>query len=144
MPKDDSEFVPPPDEIKEILKNSKVLAIVGLSDNVERTSNRVGRYLMKKGYKIIPVNPKYDTVLGLKSYASLLDIPEEVDVVDIFRKPEDVGEVVDEAIKKGVNVVWMQEGVTNEEAAQKAKIAGIKVVMNRCMYKEHKKHFAEP
>lgn len=73
-----------------------------------------------------------------------MDILEEVDVVDIFRKPEDVGEVVDEAIKKGVNVVWMQEGVINVEAARKAKNAGIKVVMNRCMYKEYKKHFVEP
>ncbi len=138
---ENSEFVPPHEKIKEILKNSKVVAIVGLSDNKERYSNLVGKYLKNQGYKIIPVNPKYDTILGLKSYPSLLEIPEEVDIVDIFRKPEAVGEVVDEAIKKGVKVVWMQEGVINEEAARKAKNVGIKVVMDRCMYKEHKKHF---
>jgi len=137
-----SEFVPPPEEIVEILKNSKVVAIVGLSDNNERYSNLVGKYLKNNGYKVIPVNPRYDTILGLKSYSSLLEIPEEVDIVDIFRKPEAVEEVVDEAIKKGVKVVWMQEGVINEDAARKAKDAGIKVVMDRCMFKEHKKHFA--
>jgi predicted CoA-binding protein len=136
-----SEFVPPPEEIKEILKSSKVVAIVGLSDDRMRPSNRIGKYLKARGYKVIPVNPRYDTILGLKSYSSLLEIPEEVDIVDIFRKPEAVGEIVDEAIKKGVKVVWMQEGVINEEAARKAKDAGIKVVMDRCMYKEYKKHF---
>ena len=136
-----SEFVPPPEEIKEILKNSKVVAIVGISDNRERFSNKVGKYLKNKGYNVIPVNPKYDTVLGSKSYSSVLEIPDEVDIVDIFRKPEAVGEVVDEAIKKGVKVLWMQEGVINEDAARKAKDAGIKVVMDRCIYKEHKKHF---
>ena len=86
------------------------------------------------------MNPTYETVLGLKSYKSLLDIPEKVDVVDIFRKPEAVGPIVDEAIKKGVSVVWMQESVINEEAARRAKDAGITVVMDRCIYKEYAKH----
>jgi predicted CoA-binding protein len=136
-----SEFVPSPEGIKEILKSAKVVALVGISDDRTKPSNRVGKFLQSKGYKVIPVNPKHDTIIGEKSYASLLGIPDEVDVVDIFRKPEAVGEIVDEAIKKGVKVVWMQEGVINEEAARKAKNAGIKVVMDRCMYKEYKKHF---
>ncbi|MEE9150545.1 MAG: CoA-binding protein, partial [Thermoplasmata archaeon] len=104
---------------------------------------RVGKYLRNKGYRIIPVNPKYDTIIGLKSYPNLLKIPEEVDIVDIFRKPKAVVEIVDEAIEKGAKVIWMQEGVINEEAARKAKEAGLTVVMDRCMYKEHKKHFGQ-
>jgi len=136
-----SEFVPSPEKIKDILKNSKTVAIVGLSDDRNKPSNRVGKYLKLKGYRIIPVNPKFDRVIGLKSYPSLLEIPNEVDIVDIFRKSESVGEIVDEAIKKNVKVVWMQEGVINKEAAKKAKEAGIAVVMNRCMYKEYDKHF---
>jgi predicted CoA-binding protein len=137
MEHQDSEFVPPDDKIKEILEKNKVVAIVGLSDKSERYSNKVGKFLKARGYTIIPVNPKYDTVLGEKSYPSLKDIPEDVDVVDIFRKPEAVDEIVDEAIKKGVKVVWMQEGVINYKAAQKAKDAQLTVVMDRCMYKEY-------
>lgn len=133
----DSEFVPPDDKIKEIFESNKVIAIVGLSEKGERYSNKVGKFLKARGFTIIPVNPKYETVLGEKSYPSLKDIPEDVDIVDIFRKPEAVGEIVDEAIQKGVKVVWMQEGVINYEAAQKAKDAGIAVVMDRCMYKEY-------
>ena len=142
MEDEGSEFVPSPEGIKEILKSSKVVALVGISDDRTKSSNRIGKFLQSKGYKVIPVNPKHDTIIGEKSYASLLDIPDKIDVVDIFRKPEAVDEIVDEAIKKGVKVVWMQEGVINEEAARKAKDAGIKVVMDRCMYKEYKKHFA--
>jgi predicted CoA-binding protein len=138
--KNSSEFVPPPEEIVQILRNSKVVAIVGLSDNRRRPSNRVGKYLKLRGYKIIPVNPRHEEILDLKSYANLLDIPDEIDIVDIFRKPETVGEVIDEALRKGVKVIWMQEGVVNETAARKAKDAGITVVMDRCMYKEYKKH----
>lgn len=138
---DGNEFVPSPEEIKEILKEAKVVAIVGLSDDRMRASNRVGKYLKLKGYEIIPVNPKYDTVLGEKSYPNLSEIPDEVDIVDIFRKPEAVSDIVDEAIKKKVKVIWMQEGVINKEAARKAKNAGLKVVMDRCMYKEYDKHF---
>ncbi len=134
------EFVPPPEKIKEILTSNKVVAIVGLSGNKMRPSYRVGMFLKARGYDIIPVNPAYDTVLDLKSYKSLLDIPGEVDIVDIFRKPEAVGPVVEEAIKKGVKVVWMQEGVINEDAARRAKEAGLTVVMDRCIYKEYSKH----
>lgn len=135
------EFVPPPEEIKEILKSARVIAVVGLSNDGTRPSNRIGKYLKARGYKVIPVNPNYDSVIDLKSYASLLQIPDVVDIVDIFRKPEAVSEMVDEAIKKRVKVIWMQEGVINEEAALKAKNAGIKVVMDRCIYKEYDKHF---
>jgi predicted CoA-binding protein len=141
---EDTEFVPSPEEIKEILKSAKVVALVGISDDNTKPSHKVGKFLKSKGYKVIPVNPKHDTIIGEKSYASLLDIPDEIDVVDIFRKSEAVDEIVDEAIKKGVKVVWMQEGVINEEAARKAKDAGLKVVMDRCMYKEYKKHFIKP
>jgi predicted CoA-binding protein len=136
-----NEFVPPDEEIKEILKTSKVIAVVGLSNDRMRYSNRVGNFLKARGYKVIPVNPKYDTVIGLKSYPSLSDVLEDVDIVDIFRKPEAVGPIVEEAIKKKVKVVWMQEGVINEEAAHKAQKAGIKVVMDRCMFKEYDRRF---
>jgi predicted CoA-binding protein len=139
----DNKFVPPTDRIKEILQNLNVIAIVGLSDNKERYSYRVGSFLKSRGYEVIPVNPKYETVLGLKSYPSLLDIPNKIDIVDIFRKPEAVGPIVDDAIKIGANVVWMQEGVINESAAQKAKEAGLEVVMDRCIYKEYSRIFSE-
>ncbi len=139
-----SEFVPSPEGIKEILKSTKVVALVGISEDNTKPSHKVGKFLKSKGYKVIPVNPKHDTIIGEKSYTNLLDIPDEIDVVDIFRKPEAVDEIVDEAIKKGVKVVWMQEGVINEKASKKAKDAGLKVVMDRCMYKEYKKHFIKP
>jgi predicted CoA-binding protein len=137
----ENEFVPPDEEIKEILKTNKVIAVVGLSNDRKRYSYRVGNFLKARGYKVIPVNPKYETVIGLKSYPSLSDVPEEVDIVDIFRKSEAVGPIVDEAIRKKVNVVWMQEGVKNVDAAFKAQEAGIKVVMDRCMFKEYDRLF---
>jgi predicted CoA-binding protein len=140
---ENNEFVPSSAKIKDILQNFKVVAIVGLSPKRERYSYKVGKFLRSRGYSIISVNPKYETVFGMKSYSSLLDVPEEVDIVDIFRKPEAVGPIVDDAIKKGVKVVWMQEGVINYQAAQKAKDAGIEVVMDRCMYKEYSKHFMD-
>jgi predicted CoA-binding protein len=136
-----NEFVLPDDELKEILKTSKVIAVVGLSNDRARPSYRIGKYLKAKGYKVIPVNPKYDAVIGLKSYPSLSNVPDEVDIADIFRKPEAVGPIVDEAIIKGVKMVWMQEGVINVEAALKAKNAGIKVVMDRCIFKEYDRLF---
>ena len=125
------------DDIKNILNTIKTIAIVGLSPKEERDSNKVARYLLKEGYRIIPVNPKYQEILGLKSYPSLSVIPEEIDVVDIFRKPSAVYEIVESAISKGANVIWMQEGIVNNEAAMKAKNAGLRVVMNKCMMKEH-------
>ncbi|UCE38038.1 MAG: CoA-binding protein [Thermoplasmata archaeon] len=139
--RENTEFVPSPEEIKDILSKSKVIAVVGLSNDRMRPSNRIGKFLKVKGYKVIPVNPNYDSVLDLKSYPTLLDVPEEIDIVDIFRKPEAVGDVVSDAIKKGVKVVWMQEGIINIDAAQKAKEAGITVVMDRCIYKEYDIHF---
>lgn len=131
-----------PKKIEEILTSNKTIAIVGLSPKEDRASNRVGKYLQNQGYKIIPVNPQYPEVLGLKSYANIGDIPEDVDVVDIFRKSNAVPEIVDDAIKKGVKVVWMQEGIIHNESAKKALEAGKKVVMNKCMMKEHKKLMA--
>ena len=131
-----------PKKIEEILTSNKTIAIVGLSPNEDRASNRVAKYLQNQGYKIIPVNPQHSEVLGLKSYANIGDIPEDIDVVDIFRKPSAVPEIVDDAIKKGVKVVWMQEGIIHNESAKKALEAGKKVVMNKCMMKEHIKLMA--
>ncbi len=124
---------------EEILKNSRVIAVVGLSANLERPSNIVATYLKEKDYKIIPVNPGEKTILGLTSYPDLSSIPEKVDVVDIFRKSEDVPTIVQEAIKIGAKVVWMQEGVVNQAAADTAEKAGLKVVMDKCLRKEHMK-----
>ncbi len=123
--------------IEDILKSSHNVAIVGLSSNPERPSNIVAKYLKSKGYRVIPVNPTEKTILGETSYPDLASIPEKVDVVDIFRKSEDVPPIVKEAIKIGAKAIWMQEGIKNEEAAAEAKIAGLKVVMDRCMRKEH-------
>ena len=125
------------EDIKHILNTVKTIAIVGLSPKEERDSNKVAKYLLKEGYKIIPVNPKYQEILGLKSYPNLSVIPEEIDVVDIFRKPSAVYEIVESAISKGAKVIWMQEGIVNNEAANKAKNVGLRVVMNKCMMKEH-------
>ena len=124
---------------KEILKSSRTIAVVGLSPKPDRPSYRVAGYLQKQGYKIIPVNPTTKEILGEPSYPDLSSIPEPVDVVDIFRRPEEMPAIVEEAIKKGVKAVWMQEGVINEEAATRAKDAGLLVVMDRCMLKEHQK-----
>lgn len=120
-------------------KKIKTIAVVGLSDKPERYSYHVAKYLRKQGLKIIPVNPNINTVFGLKSFKSLKDIKEPVDVVDIFRKSEFVEPIVDEAIKIGAKTIWMQEGVINEKAAAKARAAGLTVIMNMCMMKEHKK-----
>ena len=124
---------------EKILKNSRTVAIVGLSANPERPSNVVATYLKKKGYRVIPVNPGEKTILGETSYLDLTSIPVKIDVVDIFRKSEDVPPIVREAIKIGAKAIWMQEGVINEAAAAEAKKAGIPVVMNKCMRKEHMK-----
>lgn len=122
---------------KDILTSCHTVAIVGLSSNEMRPSNHVGQYLKNAGYKIIPVNPSEKIVLGEICYPNLSAIPEKIDVVDIFRRSEDVMPVVEEAIKVEAKAVWMQEGVVNEAAAIKARAAGLKVVMNRCMLKEH-------
>ena len=126
-------------EIKHVLETSKTIAIVGLSDKPERDSYHVAEYLQSQGFRIIPVNPIVASVLGERSYASVTDIPDPVDVVDIFRKPEAVGPVVDEAIAAGARVVWMQLGVVNHAAAESARAAGLQVVMDRCMKVEHQR-----
>ena len=120
-------------------KNIRSIAIVGLSDDPERPSFQVGKYLMDQGFKIFPVNPHIDNFLGIKSYKTLLEIKEKIDVVDIFRKSEFVKAIVDESIKIGAKHIWMQEGVVDKQAAKKARTAGLTVVMNMCMMKEHDK-----
>ena len=117
----------------------KTIAIVGISDKPDRPSFAVGKYLLEKGYKIFPVNPNIDNFLGIKAYKTLSDIKEQIDVVDIFRKSEFTEPIVDEAIAVGVKMIWMQEGVSNEKAASKARTAGLTVIMDMCMMKEHKK-----
>jgi len=123
--------------IENILRKSHTIAVVGLSDKPERASFDVAKYLQYHGYRIIPVNPAILEVLGEKAYPNLSAVPEKIDVVDIFRKSEDVGPIVDEAIKIGAKVVWMQLGISNDEAALKATQAGLEVVMDRCMKHEH-------
>ncbi len=128
-------------DIAEILRRARTIAVVGLSDKPERPSYDVASYLAEHGYRIIPVNPMIREWKGLKAYASLKDIPpgERIDVVDIFRRSEDVPPVVDEAIAIGAGAVWMQLGIVNEAAAAKARKAGLSVVMDRCMKIEHAK-----
>ena len=135
---------PSPDEIKNILERSKKIAIVGLSPKEERDSNRVAKYLMEKGYEIVPVNPGQKEILGQDCFKTLMDIPFKVDLVDLFLNPERVPPIVDQAIEIGAQVLWMQIGVIHNEAAQKAKEAGLTVVMDRCMMREHKKLFGDP
>lgn len=124
-------------DIDDILNKSKTIAVVGLSADPARPSHIVASYLKENGYKIIPVNPNEKAILGETSYPDLASIPVKVDVVDIFRKPADVPPIVEAAIKTGAGAVWMQEGVVNQAAAAKARKAGLKVVMDRCMRKEH-------
>lgn len=132
------EFKNPADEkIREILSGSITIAVVGLSPNPSRPSYGVANYLKNKNYRIIPVNPGHPEILGEKSYPTLSDIPEKVDVVDIFRRSEHIPPIVDEAIKIKARVIWMQSGIVNRQAAQKAKEAGLDVVMDKCMYVEH-------
>ncbi len=126
-------------DISKILKESKTIAVVGLSQNEERPSNVVAKYLKNVGYKIIPVNPGRAKILGEKCYDTLLDISEKIDIVNIFRRSEDIPPLVADAIKINAKVIWMQEGIINEGAASKAKEHGIEIVMDRCILKEHKK-----
>jgi uncharacterized protein len=127
------------ERIAELLKSAKTIAVVGLSDSPSRTSYGVSAYMHSQGYRIIPVNPTITASLGEKAYASLLDVPEKIDIVNVFRRSEFVPEVVEQAILLKVPAVWMQEGVVHEEAAKKARLAGIFVVMNKCILKEHAK-----
>jgi len=126
------------DQVRELLSRVKTIAVVGLSSNPMRPSFGVSQYMQGKGYRIIPVNPNESSVLGEKAYASLSEIPDRIDMVDVFRRPEFVSEIVDEVIRLKIPALWLQEGVVDEAAASKAREAGITVVMDRCILKEHR------
>ncbi len=125
------------ENVLNILKGAKTVAVVGISHKEERDSHRVARYLQEKGYKVIPVNPKYKEVLGVPCYADLRSVPEHIDVVDIFRNVEAIPAIVDEAIEVKAGCVWMQLGLAHNEAGEKARCSGMEVVMNRCIKIEH-------
>lgn len=124
-------------DIAELLRTSKTIAVVGLSGNPMRPSYGVAEYMRQAGYRILPVNPAETEVLGERCYASLRDVPEKIDIVDIFRRSEFVPEIVEEAIAIGARAVWMQEGVIHDDAAEKARQSGLFVVMDRCILKDH-------
>ena len=124
-------------EIGQILQQAKTIAVVGISHKEDRDSHKVAKYLKEHGYKMIPVNPKYTEVLGEKCYPSLQDVPERIDIADLFRNLEAIPGIVDEAIAAGVGTVWMQLGLAHNEAARKAEAAGLRVVMNKCTKIEH-------
>jgi hypothetical protein len=130
-------------KLRRILETTRSVAVVGISDKEDQANHSVPRYLQSQGYKIFPVNPRLEEVLGEKSYPDLLSIPEEVDVVEIFRRSEAVPEIVDQAIQIGAKVVWMQEGIVNEAAADAALEAGLEVVMDTCMRATHKRIWAK-
>jgi hypothetical protein len=125
-------------DVQHILETTRTIAVVGLSDKPDRDSYQVAAYLQRQGYRLIPVNPRVAEVLGERAYPSLRDIPEPVDVVQIFRRSGDVPPIVDDAIAVGARVVWMQSGIVNEEAAARAEAAGLKVVMDACMRATHR------
>ena len=129
--------------MKDILLSTKTIASVGLSSNPGKESYGIVQYLKSQGYRVIPVNPTAEEILGEKSYPDLESIPERIDVVQVFRKPEDVPPVVESAIKIGAKAVWMQEGIVNEEAAQNARDAGLQVVMDACMRATHRRLIGE-
>ena len=130
--------LPQSDPIADVLRRSKTIAVVGLSSNPLRPSHGVSAYIQSHGYRIIPVNPNIAECLGEKAYAILLDVPEKIDIVNIFRRSEFVDEIVDQAIQLKVPAIWMQEDVIDEKAAEKARKTGIFVVMDRCILKEHR------
>ena len=125
--------------MKEILDSTETIASVGLSGNEEKVSHWVAVYLQGQGFRVIPVNPTTDKILGEKSYPDLVSIPGKIDVVQIFRRSEDVPPIVEDAIKIGAKVIWMQEGIVNEEAAARAREAGLQVVMDACMRATHQR-----
>lgn len=126
-------------DISEILHSARTIAVVGLSHRRFRPSYGVSEYMQKAGYRVIPVNPNETVVLGEKAYPDLESVPESVDIVNIFRRPEFVPEIVEAAIRKGARVIWMQEGVVHEAAARRAEEAGLTVVMDRCILKDHRR-----
>jgi hypothetical protein len=134
-------FVAESDPVRELLKNARVIAVVGLSDNPLRPSHGVSAYMQQHGYRIIPVNPQIKISLGEKSYPSLLDVPGKIDIVNIFRRSEFVPEIVDQAIQLKIPAIWTQEQVVHEKAAERARNAGIFVVMDECILKEHMSRF---
>lgn len=127
--------------LRRILRESRVLAVVGLSADWYRPSYFAAKYMLEHGYRVIPVNPKYDSILGQRCYKSLRDIPEKVDLVDIFRKTQDVMPIAEDAIAIGARVLWQQLGVKNDAAAAKARAAGLQAVMDRCVKIEHGRLF---
>jgi predicted CoA-binding protein len=129
--------------MKDILLSTKTVASVGLSSNPGKESYGIVEYLKSQGYRVIPINPTAEEILGEKSYPDLESVPEKIDVVQVFRRPEDVPPVVEGAIKVGAKTVWMQEGIVNEEAAQKAREAGLQVVMDACMRATHRRLIGE-
>jgi predicted CoA-binding protein len=132
---------PSDSEIKEILGSANNIAIVGLSDSPDKPSYGVARYLISSGYNIYPVNPKYDSILGVKCYQSLNDINENIDIVDVFRRPEHILPVAEKAIEIKARVLWMQLGIINKDAAHLARNAGLDVIMDRCIKIEHRRLF---
>jgi uncharacterized protein len=128
------------DPIADILQNSEIIAVVGLSSDRSRPSYGVSQYLQSKGYRIIPVNPNETEVLGEKAYARLEDVPQRIDIVDVFRRTEAVPPVADSAVAVGAKVLWMQLGIINQAAAEKARAAGLMVIEDACLLIEHKRH----
>ncbi|GAB1413751.1 CoA-binding protein [Candidatus Desulfobacillus denitrificans] len=127
---------PPPEEICALLREAKTIAVVGLSPNPARPAFRIAQALQRFGYRVIPVRPKVESVLGEKAYGSLSEVPEKIDLVDVFRAPEHVGPLVDECLRLGIRRIWLQDGVVNEEAAEKAVAGGMTVVMDRCIWRD--------
>jgi len=127
--------------VKEILDKYRTIAVVGLSSHQWRASYSVSRYMQNAGYRIIPVNPLETEVLGEKAYPTLDDVPEPFEIVDVFRRPEYVADIVEAAIRRGARVIWMQLGVVNEAAAARARAADLEVVMNRCILQDHMHYF---
>ncbi len=127
---------PDPEAICALLREAKTVAVVGLSPNPARPAFRIARALQRLGYRVIPVRPKVDSVLGEKAYASLSEVPERIDLVDVFRAAEHVGPLVDECLRLGLKRLWLQDGIVNEEAAAKAAAGGMAVVMDRCIWRD--------
>ena len=124
------------EQIRELLRSTKTIAVVGMSSNPMRPSFGVSRFLQRQGFRVIPVNPNEREVLGERAYRSVREVPDAIDIVNVFRRPARVPEVVEDALEKGARCIWMQEGVVNHEAAKKAEEAGLPVVMDRCILKE--------
>ena len=129
-----------PETIRRILDECRTIAVVGLSSDPSRASNSVSGYMKRQGYRVIPVNPNETSVFGEKSYPDLLAVPEKIELVDVFRRSDEAGKAVDQAIAVGAKAVWLQEGVIDRDAAQRALDAGLMVVMDRCWLKEHIRH----